>query len=94
MPTTSKGCTVEITDIQKDYQIRQDDGFADQIRDVFALQLYGDPHFDIEYDGERIYAREAIREVTAYDIVAQPADGPEFSAILEIVEWKKEVERR
>src|SRR5262249_42523031 len=37
---------------------------------------------------------EAIREVTAYDIVAQPTDGHEFSAILEIVEWKKEVERR
>jgi hypothetical protein len=26
-PTTSKGCTVEITDVQKDFKVRGDDGF-------------------------------------------------------------------
>jgi hypothetical protein len=59
--TTSRGCTVEIADIQKDFEIRAEDGFADQVRDMFALQLYEDPSFEIIYDGDRIDAREAIR---------------------------------
>lgn len=92
--TTSKGCTVEITDLQKDFKIRSDDGFVDQVRDVFALQLYEDPNFEVVYDGERIDAREAIRDVTPYPIVATLADGSEVSAKLEIVEWRKKVERR
>ena len=72
VPTTSKGRTVEITDVQKDFQIRGDDGFADQIRDVFALQLYEDPSFEIIYDGEAIDAREAIYGVTPYLITVSP----------------------
>lgn len=94
VPTTSKGCTVEITDVQKDFQIRGEDGFGEQIRDVFALQLYEAPDFEIIYDGEAINAREAIRVVTPYPIVARLADGKDISAKLEIVEWKKKVERR
>ena len=69
--TTSRGCTVEIASVQKDFEIRAEHGFADQIRDVFALQLYEDPSFEIIYDGEPIDAREAIRGVTSYDISAQ-----------------------
>lgn len=94
VPTTSKGCTVEITDVQKDFHIRADDGFADQIRDVFALQLYEDPSFEITYDGEPIDAREAIRDVTPYPITATLADGSEITAKLEVVEWKKRIERK
>jgi hypothetical protein len=94
IPTRSKGCTVEITDILKDFQIRGEDGFAEQIRDVFALQLYEDPNFDIIYDGERIDARAAIREVTSYPITTILADGSEIAAKLEIVEWKNTVERK
>ena len=92
--TTSRGSTVEISDIQRDFQIRGEHGFGDQIRDVFALQLYEDPSFEIIYDGERIDAREAIRDVTPYDITATLADGSEVYAKLEIVEWRKHVERR
>jgi hypothetical protein len=58
--TTSRGCTVEIADIQKDFEIRAEHGFADQVRDMFALQLYEDPSFEIIYDGDRIDAREAM----------------------------------
>jgi hypothetical protein len=94
IPTTSKGCTVEIADVQKDFQIRSEDGFGEQIRDVFALQLYEAPDFEIIYDGEIIDARDAIRSVTPYSILAKLADGKEVSAKLEIVEWKKKVERR
>jgi hypothetical protein len=92
--TTSKGCIVEISDVQKDFQIRGEHGFGDQIRDVFALQLYEDPNFEIVYDGEIIDAREAIREVTPYPISATLADGSEISATLEIVEWKRKIERK
>jgi hypothetical protein len=91
-PTTSKGCTVEISDVQKDFQIRGDDGFRDQIRDVFALQLYEDPNFEIVYDGEKIDAREAIRDVTRYTISATSEDG--ITATLEIIEWKRKIERK
>lgn len=92
--TTSKGCSVEITDVQKDFQIRGEDGFGDQIRDVFALQLYEAQDFEIIYDGEKIDAREAIRSVTPQAITAVLADGNEISAKLEIVEWKRKVDRR
>jgi hypothetical protein len=61
---------------------------------VFALQLYEDPSFEIIYDGDRIDAREAIRDVKPYDIVAELADGSKIAAKLEIVEWRKKVERR
>lgn len=92
--TTSQGCTVEITDVQKDFQIRIEDGFGEQIRDVFALQLYEAADFEIIYDGQTIDARDAIRGVTPYPIVVQLDDGKEISAKLEIVEWKKKVDRR
>jgi hypothetical protein len=94
VPTKSKGCTVEISDVQKDFQIRGDDGFGDQIRDVFALQLYEDPNFEIVYDGDIIDAREAIRDVTPYPISATAEDGSVITATLEIVEWKKKIERK
>jgi Histidine kinase-, DNA gyrase B-, and HSP90-like ATPase len=62
--TSSRGCTVEVSDLQKDFQIRGEQGFGDEIRDVFALQLYEDPNFEIVYDGPALDAREAIRDVT------------------------------
>jgi Histidine kinase-, DNA gyrase B-, and HSP90-like ATPase len=94
VPTAAKGCTVEITDVQKDFRIRADDGFSDQIRDVFALQLYEDLNFEIVYDGVGIDAREAIRDVTPYSISAFLADGTEVSGKLEVVEWKTKIERK
>lgn len=64
------------------------------MRDVFALQLYEDPGFRITYDGEDIDAREAIRDVTPYEVKAITEDGHEYKATLEIIEWKKKVERK
>jgi hypothetical protein len=94
IPTSSTGCVVEITDVPRDFQIRGEDGFGDQIRDVFALQLYESPDFEIIYDGDAIDARAAIQSVTPYSVVARIADGKEIAAKLEIVEWKKKVERK
>ncbi|AVT82995.1 ATP-binding protein [Rhodopseudomonas palustris] len=94
IPTTSNGCTVEITDVKRDFQIRADDGFVEQIRDVFALQLYETSDFEIVYDGEPIRARDAIRTVTPYELVTRMSDGSEISGTLEVVEWKKKVDRR
>jgi len=91
---TSRGCIVEIAEVLKDFEIRAPDGFADQIRDVFALQLYEDPSFQIIYDGEQVDAREAIRGVIPCDVHAILPDGREISGKLEIVEWKKKVERK
>lgn len=94
VPTSKTGCTVEIEDVVRDFEIWADDGFVEQIRDVFALQLYEDPQFRIVYDGEVIDARESIRNVTPYEIKAATTDGHEYTAILEIIEWKKKVERK
>ncbi|WP_168342922.1 ATP-binding protein [Rhizobium laguerreae] len=88
------GCTVEIDDVPRDFEIWAEHGFADQIRDVFALQLYEDPNFRIIYDGLEIDARQAIREVTPYPIDAFMEDGRYFDAKLEIIEWKKKVDRK
>ena len=91
--TTSRGCSVEITNVHKDFEIRGEQGFAEQIRDIFALQLYENLSFEIIYDGDRIDARDAIREVTPYDLVALLPDGTEVTA-----NWKssngKPVERK
>lgn len=93
VPASDSGCTVDIENVYKDFEIRGEDGFADKIRDVFALQLYEDPGFEIIYDGERIDAREAISQVVSYDIDASTeADVGPF-ATLEIVEWHNPIER-
>ena len=92
--TSSRGCTVEIRDVVKDFEIWGSGGFADRVRDVFALQLYDDPSFRIVYDGIDVDAREAIEAVTPYPIkVSQPGGGT-YEATLEIVEWRRSVDRK
>ncbi len=89
-----RGCIVEVTDLTKDWEIRAEHGFADQIRDVFALQLYEDPNFEIIYDGDKIDAAEAIWQVTPIPIVVPLDDETNLEAKLEIVEWRKSVDRK
>lgn len=91
--TTEQGCTVKIHDVVKDFEIWARDGFADRVRDVFALQLYDDPSFHIIYDGVKVDAREAIAAVTPYPILAEYS-GRTIQADLDIVEWKKPVDRK
>ncbi len=67
---------------------------ADQIRDEFALHLYHDPIFQIVYDGERITAQESIRSVTPYEISTVSEGDNIVSCKIEIVEWKKHVDRK
>jgi len=93
-PAPNTGCTVEIENVVRDFEIWSVDGFAEQVRDVFALQLYEDPNFRIIYDGEDIDARDAICDVTPYAITAITEGGHEYKATLEIIEWKKKVERK
>jgi hypothetical protein len=88
-----QGCIVKISGVLKDFEIRADDGFIDQVRDVFALQLHEDPSFQITYDGQVIDARDAIDTVTPYSIESE-VDGEKTEAILEVVELKKRVERK
>lgn len=94
VPSGNTGCTVEIEDVVRDFEIWAADGFAEQVRDVFALQLYEDPAFRIIYDGEEINARDSIRKVTPYEISATTEDGHEYKATLDIIEWRKKVERK
>ena len=92
--TSKQGCTVEITEVVKDFEIWADDGFDDRVRDVFALQLYDDPKFHIIYDGVEVDARAAIAAVTPYPISVSLPGGKKLEATLEIVEWKRPVERK
>ncbi|ARJ65036.1 hypothetical protein WV31_04850 [Magnetospirillum sp. ME-1] len=92
--TSSQGCMVEIRDVVNDFEIWASNGFADRVRDVFALQLYDDPNFRIVYDGVEVDAREAIEAVTPYPISVSQPGGDTYEATLEIVEWKKPVDRR
>ncbi len=94
VPSGNTGCTVEIENVVRDFEIWSADGFAEQVRDVFALQLYEDPAFRIIYDGEEIDARDTIRDVTPYEISAITEDGHEYKATLDVIEWKKKVERK
>ncbi|MDG2068554.1 MAG: ATP-binding protein [Paracoccaceae bacterium] len=93
-PATRKGCIVEITDIQKDFEIRASHGATDKITDIFALQLFEDPSFEIEYDGHKIDAHEAIREVEENEIQITSENGAVIEARLEIVEWNKRIDRK
>lgn len=94
VPATNTGCTVEIEDVVHDFKIWAKDGFTEQVRDVFALQLYEDPNFRIVYDGEEIEARGVIKDVTPYKVTAFTEDGREYNATLDVIEWKKKVERK
>jgi len=91
--SAEQGCTVDIRDVVKDFEIWASDGFADRVRDVFALQLYDDANFRIIYDGVEVDAREAISVVTPFPISVEQ-DGAIHEATLEIVEWKKPVDRK
>jgi ribosomal protein L7/L12 len=88
------GCRVEIDNIVHDFKIYAEDGFAEQVQDYFALQLYEDPNFRIIYDGQEIDARKSIESVTPYQLVARTDSGQQFDATIEIVEWKKKVDRK
>lgn len=94
-PTASSktGCTVAIRDIVKDFEIWAENGFADRVRDAFALQLYHDPNFQIIYDGVTVEARDAIASVTPYPLVVDHGGGM-HEASLDIVEWRKPVDRK
>ncbi len=91
--TSSQGCTVAIREVIKDFEIWAADGFADRIRDIFALQLYDDPRFRIIYDGVALDAREAIASVTHYSIAVDQGDRT-LEATLDIVEWKRSIDRK
>lgn len=91
--TSQHGCTVEIANVFKDFEIRAGNGFATKIRDVFALQLYEDPHFSIVYDGEAVDAREAILNVETYDIDLSPDTHDGVGGTLDVVEWRGPIER-
>ena len=93
-PTSKTGCTVEIENVSKDFKIRSEDGFAEQVRNVFALQLYENPDFHIIYDGEEIDARSAIRSVHSYNLPFYDENGCESIAKLDIIEWVKKIERK
>ncbi len=67
-PTSGRGCIVEIDQVLKDFEVRTRDGFAEQIRDVFALQLSERANFNIIYDGLQINAEDAIHSVSAMQI--------------------------
>ena len=92
--TSRQGCVVEITDIEKDFEVRRAHNFDEAIRDVFALQLFEDRNFTIIYDDQPIDAGEAISHVTPYEVTAVCNDGTHVTAKLEIVEWKKQVQRK
>jgi hypothetical protein len=94
VPASGTGCTVEIEDVVRDFEIWTENGFSDQVRDVFALQLYEDPKFCIIYDGKEIDVRESILHVTPYEISISIENGQEYKATLDIIEWKKKVERK
>ena len=91
---SGSGCTVEIDNVVRDFEIWAKHGFVDQVRDVFALQLYEDKSFNIMYDGEKIDAREAIRSVASYKLVVVTEGSREYQSTLDIVEWKKKVDRK
>lgn len=91
--STIQGCTVDIQEVTKDFAIWAADGFADRVRDVFALQLYDDPNFEIIYDGVVLDARDAIASVTTCPITVGQGEGV-LEASLDIVEWKNPVDRK
>lgn len=91
---SGSGCIVEIEDIPADFKIRSDQGFVDQVRDVFALQLYEDPSFRLIYDGVEIDAKSSIKDVSQYTISCSTQEGEYLEATLDVVEWRKKVERK
>ncbi|WP_377848324.1 hypothetical protein [Bosea sp. UC22_33] len=88
------GCTVEIENVIRDFEIWSKDGFSEHIRDAFALQLYEDSDFRITYDGTVIDARDAIENVTQHQIEATLDGGHKIQATLDVIEWKKKVDRK
>ena len=85
--TTKQGCTVVISEIEKDFKLQASQGAASKIRDIFALQLYNEKKFNITYDGVKLDARDAIEEITSIDLKISNTDSQNTVATLKIVEW-------
>lgn len=94
VPSSRTGCTVEIRELHKDYEIRAEHNFHEKLLSEFALKIFDDKAFSIIYDGAELDPREHIVAVTPFDIVLEMDDGTTAEGQLRVVEWKKAVDRK
>jgi len=90
-----RGVTVIVTELDHDFRSLRDAGVTDELAQIFALYLRQYPGIRITFDGKRIDPRAVEDHVEHYNLPhITAADGGDFNASLEIVEWKMSTDRR
>ena len=88
------GTVVEITNIQKDFELLRKEEVRDELTEAFAIYLRNYPDVEIIYDGRRIDPSRAVSDSTDYalsDVTDQ--NGVTYAASLTIIEWNTSARR-
>jgi hypothetical protein len=89
-----KGVTIEITDIHRGFRgVESDEGLQD-LAEIFALYLTNYKNVSIYVAGQRLDPETAI--AAQHKLALPPikeADGTEYEAELELIEWRTETKR-
>jgi Histidine kinase-, DNA gyrase B-, and HSP90-like ATPase len=90
----SRGVTVIISELEKDFRSLQNPGVTDELAQIFALYLRQYPMVQISYNGVRIDPRAAEEHVQDYTLPEIMANEETFPAALTVVEWQMRTDRR
>jgi hypothetical protein len=93
-PKRPTGVIVEITDLKKDFQGLHSEAGMQELAEIFALYLKNYRDVAISINGEKIDPAQAIANVQPIELTPiEGADGKNYSAEVEIVEWLHETKR-
>lgn len=94
-PGATRGVTVRISELDRDFRSLRDASSADEITQIFALYLRQYPKVKIYYDG-RLTDPKSVEDHSQEYPLPQIVDdaGDVHACSLEIVEWKMQTDRR
>ena len=87
------GVTVEISEINKNFHILDEDKALEELAPVFALYLRSYSGIVLRINGQKLDASKAIKQTKSIDLPVLNIEGTEHPVSVEIVEWNGITER-
>jgi hypothetical protein len=92
-PATGLGVEVKITELDRYYRSLERDEAVQPLSEIFALYLTDYPDVSIYIDHVRLDPSALIKDRTRFDLSPISADAREYSASVDLIEWKEAQER-